>query len=108
VICLDEYLSVIVVLIIVSAFLPVLRTALANRYAKLRTDCLLIANENDWISIEEIALECGTSIKKTRTHVEKGIEKGVILGHVENDIFVRRRHRDPNEVMFGWPDDEMV
>jgi hypothetical protein len=94
-------------LIIVSALLPVLKTALDNRYAKLGTNCLLVANENDWISIEEIALECGTLLKKTRTHVEKGIEKGVILGHVENDIFVRRWHRDPNEVMFGWSDEEI-
>ena len=104
---LDEYLIIMMSLIVISAILPILRVILANRYEKLGTDCLLIANENDWISIEEIASECGTSIKKARIHVAKGIEKGIILGHVENDMFVRSRYRNPNEVMFGWSEDEI-
>ena len=107
-ICLDEYIIVIVSLIVISAILPILRSILPARSQKTGTDCLLIANDNDWISIEEIASMSRTSIKKARIHVSKGIEKGIILGHIENDMFVRSRYRDPNEILLGWSEDEMI
>jgi len=108
VIWLDEYLIAIVGLIVISAILPILRSFLTARYQRIETECLLIANENDWISIEEIASISGTSTKRARMHVSKGIGKGIILGHIENDMFVRSRYRDPNEVSLGWSDDEKL
>ena len=94
-------------LIVIAAILPILRNTLTTRYQRIRTDCLLIANEKDWISIEEIASISGTSTKKAMMHVSKAIEKGIILGHIENDMFVRSRYRDPNEILLGWSDDEI-
>jgi hypothetical protein len=108
VICLDEYFIAILGLIAISAILPIIKSILTARYEKIGIGCFLIANENDWISIEEIASISNTSIKKARTHVKEGIEKGIILGHIENDMFVRSRYRDPNEILMGWPDDEVL
>jgi hypothetical protein len=96
---------VILALILISALLPFLQKSLADRSNRIRTICLLAANDNDWISIEEIASIAAASIKKARQFVLQGVEKRIILGQVENDVFIRDRYRDPNEIFLGWPDD---
>jgi hypothetical protein len=58
--------------------------------------------------MEEIASITKTSIQKARTHVSKGIEKRIILGYIENDMFVRSKQRDPNMVLLDLPEDEIV
>lgn len=105
VIHLNDYVIVILALILISALLPFLQKLLADRSNRIRTSCLLAANDNDWISIEEIASVAGASMKKARQFVLQGVEKRIILGQVENDMFVRGRYRDPNEILLGLPED---
>lgn len=105
-ILLNEYIFVIIALIIVSAILPLLRNIIENRSHKIRTDCLMLANENDWISIEEIASISGTSTGKARRFIAYGIEQGIIFGQIENDMFVRSRYQDPNSVRLGWTNED--
>jgi hypothetical protein len=105
VIHLNDYVIVILALILISALLPFLQKSLVDRSNRIRTSCLLVANDNDWISIEEIASITGVSTKKARQFVLQGVEKRIILGQVENDVFIRSRYRDPNEIFLEWPDD---
>jgi hypothetical protein len=107
VIYLNDYVFAILGLILISAILPFLRSVLETRSQRIKTHCLLAANDNEWISIEEIASISGTSVKKARQYIMQGIEKRIILGQLENDMFVRSRYRDPNEVFLGWVDDDI-
>jgi hypothetical protein len=103
---LDDYLIAIMSLIIISAILPMMKSVLTTRYQRIGTECLLVANENDWIAIEEIASISRTSATKAMSHVSNGIKKGIIFGHIENGMFVRSRYCDPNEILLGWSENE--
>jgi hypothetical protein len=57
--------------------------------------------------MEEIASVVGTSARRARGYIIAGIARRVVLGSLENDVFVRNRYRNPDEVSLGWPEDEI-
>jgi hypothetical protein len=88
----------LVLLMLISGGLPFLEVRLHERNKKKKIECLLIANEYAWISIEEIALYARTSIRGAKRNLEWGIKEHIILGNFENNMFERISHRNPEDV----------
>ena len=95
---------VLVLLMLISGALPFLEVRLKKRNDKIKIDCLLIANDHDWISVEEIALHVGTSMRGAKKNIEWGIKERIILGNFENNMFERKSQRNPKDVAFFIPE----
>ena len=95
---------VLILLMLISGGLPFLEVRLHKRNNKIKIECLLIANEHEWISLEEIALLVGTSIRGTRRNLEWGIKEQVLIGNFENDMFERITKRSQNDIASLLPE----
>ncbi len=95
----DENLTIVLILLmLISGLLPLIETRLKNRKEKSRIECLLTANNHEWISIEEIAGLVGVSMRTAVQNIEWGIIERIIVGELENNMFERRFHRTPEEI----------
>ncbi|MHA1864584.1 MAG: hypothetical protein ACTSWA_12505 [Candidatus Thorarchaeota archaeon] len=97
---------VLVLLVLISAALPLIETRLKNRKEKTRIECLLTANDHEWISIEEIAGLVGVSMRTAVNNIEWGIIERIIVGELENNMFERSRHRNPEKISAYIPYDQ--
>ena len=88
---------------LISVTFPFLENYLRKRNEKIKIECLLVANNHQWISIEEIAGLVGVSIRTTTKHVEWGIKEKIIIGSLENNMFERSHERTHEEVVFSIP-----
>jgi len=93
-------------ILLVSATLPFIENWLKNRKERIRIDCLQIANNHKWISIEEISGIVGVSSKTVEKNIEWGINERIIVGVFENNMFERTYQRTPEEVTYYIPYDE--
>ena len=59
---------------------------------------MLVANEHDWISAEEIALLVGTSVRGAKRNLEWGVKERVVIGNLENNMFERITKRSQNDI----------
>jgi len=101
---LDENLTIVAVLIVlISVIIPFLENYLRNRNEKIKTECLLVANNHQWISIEEIAELVGVSIRIAIKYVVRGINEKIIIGSFENNMFARSHERTYEEIVFSMP-----
>ena len=89
---------VLVLLMLISGALPLIEIRLKNRKEKTRISCLLVANDHEWISVEEISGLVGVSIATAVKNIEWGINERIIAGHLDNNMFERRFHRTPEEI----------
>ena len=64
---------VLVLLMLISGALPLIEIRLKNRKEKKRIECLLTANDHEWISIEEISGLVGVSMRTAAKNIEWGI-----------------------------------
>ncbi len=104
---LDVSLTIVLVLLmLVSGALPFIETYLKKRKEKIMIECLLTANNHEWISIEEIAGLVGVSMRTAVQNIEWGIIERIIVGELENNMFERRFHRTSEEVMYFIPYDQ--
>ena len=97
---------VLVLLVLISAALPLIEVRLKNRKEKTRIECLLTANDHEWISIEEIAGFVGVSMRTAVNNIEWGIIERIIVGELENNMFERSRHRNPEKISAYIPYDQ--
>jgi hypothetical protein len=95
---------VMILLALISGALPFLERIFQNRRNKIKAECLLIANEFEWISVEEIAIHVGTSIKTAKKNIEWGIKERIILGNFENNMFERTSQRNPKDIAYFIPE----
>lgn len=93
---------------LISGALPFIETHLKNRKEKNRIECLLIANNHEWISIEEISGLVGVSMKTVAQNIEWGITERIILGTFDNNMFERIHQRTTEEVTYYIPYDQEV
>jgi len=101
---LDENLTIVAVLImLISVIMPFLENYLRNRNERIKTECLLVANNHKWISVEEIAGLVGVSIRTATKHVARGIDEKIIIGNFENNMFERNLERTHDEIVFSIP-----
>ena len=102
----DEFQQAVamVLLVLISSALPFVEVRLAKRRNKIKAECLLLANEFEWISAEEIALHVGISVKKAQKNIEWGIKERIILGNFENNMFERISQRNPEDIAFFIPE----
>lgn len=101
----DEYQTIVMVLLmLISGALPFLKVRLNKRNDKIKVECLLIANEHEWISVEEIAYLAKTSIRGAKRNLLWGIKERIILGNLENNMFERISQRDPSDISSYIPD----
>jgi len=104
---LDVSLTIVLVLLmLISGALPFIETYLKKRKEKITIECLLTANEHEWISIEEISGLVGVSMRTASKNIEWGINERIIAGVLENNMFERRFHRTPEEVSYFVPYDQ--
>jgi len=104
---LDASLTIVLVLLmLISGALPLIEIRLKNRKEKTRIECLLTANDHEWISIEEISGLVGVSMKTAVQNIEWGIIERIIVGELENNMFERSHHRNPEEVSAYIPYDQ--
>ncbi|MGY5859446.1 MAG: hypothetical protein RTU63_08750 [Candidatus Thorarchaeota archaeon] len=89
---------VLVLLMLISGALPFLEARLHKRNTKIKIECLLTANEHDWISAEEIALLVGTSVRGVKRNLEWAIKERIIVGNLENNMFERITKRSHNDI----------
>lgn len=97
---------VLVLLVLISAALPLIEVRLKNRKEKTRIECLLTANDHEWISIEEIAGLVGVSMRTAVNNIEWGIIERIIVGELESNMFERSRHRNPEKISAYIPYDQ--
>ncbi|MCK5266458.1 MAG: hypothetical protein KAR03_12685 [Candidatus Thorarchaeota archaeon] len=97
---------VLVLLVLISAALSLIEVRLKNRKEKTRIECLLTANDHEWISIEEIAGFVGVSMRTAVNNIEWGIIERIIVGELENNMFERSRHRNPEKISAYIPYDQ--
>ncbi|MHA1576906.1 MAG: hypothetical protein ACTSU3_06060 [Candidatus Thorarchaeota archaeon] len=103
----DESLTIVLVLLMLtSASLPFIENRLRNRRDKIRIECLLIANNHKWISVEEISGIVGVSKRTAKQNIEWGIIERIIVGTFENNMFERSYQRTPEEVTYCIPFDQ--
>jgi len=106
---LDASLTIVLVLLmLISGALPLIEIRLKNRKEKTRIACLLVANDHEWISVEEISGLVGVSIGTAVQNIEWGIIERIIVGELENNMFERSHHRNPEEVSAYIPYDQEV
>lgn len=100
----DAQTIVMVLLMLISGGLPFLEVRLKKRSDKIKAECLLIANEYNWISVEEIALHASTSLRGAKKNIEWGIKERIILGNLENNMFERIAQRNPEDIVYFIPE----
>jgi len=99
---------VLILLMLISGALPLIEIRLKKRKEKTRIACLLVANDHEWISVEEISGLVGVSIGTAVQNIEWGIIERIIVGELENNMFERSHHRNPEEVSAYIPYDQEV
>lgn len=99
---------VLFLLMLISAALPFIESRLKNRREKIRIECLLIANNHKWISVEEISGIVGVSKRTVLQNIEWGIIERIIVGTFENNMFERSYQRTPEEITYYIPYDPEV
>ena len=97
---------VLVLLMLISGALPLIEVRLKKRKEKIRIECLLTANDHEWISIEEISGLVGVSMRTAITSIEWGIIERIIVGELENNMFERSHHRNPEKISAFIPYDQ--
>lgn len=95
---------VLVLLMLISGALPFLEVRLKKRNDKIRIECLLVANEHEWISLEEIAYLVGTSMRGAKKNLEQGIKERIVIGNFENNMFERITQRNPRDIASYSPE----
>lgn len=88
---------------LISVALPFLENYLTKRKEKIKVECLLVANNHQWISIEEIVDHVGVSMRTVTKNIEWGIKENIIIGTLENNMFERCHERTHEEVVFLLP-----
>jgi len=94
----------LILLVLICSALPFLEVRLQKRNDRIKIVCLLIANEHDWISAEEITLHAGTSLRSVKRNLEWGIKGRIILGNFENNMFERISQRNPEDIAYFIPE----
>lgn len=101
----DEAQTIVMVLLmLISGALPFLEVRLNKRNDRIKVECLLVANENEWISVEEIAYLVSTSIRGVKKNLEWGINERIVIGNLESNMFERISQRDPSDIASFIPE----